>query len=103
MPIWDPAQNPSRPAGNPFTTWPRYVAIDPLHTNLPPDETADVIYNNQTKPVHVVGAGKIHLFAINAQQAADINSNPTLSAVAQAALGRPLQQGDFAAPFYPSQ
>ena len=98
MPIWDPAQNPSRPAGNPCA-----IAIDPRHTNLPPDETADVIYNNQTKHVHVVGAGKIHLFAINAQQAADINSNPTLSAVAQAALGRPLQQGDFAAPFYPSQ
>jgi len=97
MPIWDPDQNPPRSTGNPFTTWVRYVAVDPLHTNLPPDTTADVVYNHQTKHVHVVGSDKIYLRTLDAQAAAGVNSNGVLAQVAQAALGRPLQAGDYAA------
>jgi hypothetical protein len=97
MPIWDPAHNPALPTGNPPTTWVRYVAVDPTRTNLPPYEYADVLYNNQTKHVHVVGADKIHLFSITPEQAAGVNSDGLLSLVARRALGRPLRAGDFAA------
>ena len=97
MPIWDPDQNPPSPSGNPFTNWARYVAVDPLHSNLPPDAVTDVVYNNQTKHVHVVGSDKIHLFPLDQQAVDGVNSDGVLVQVVQAALGRPLQAGDFAA------
>jgi hypothetical protein len=97
MPIWDPDQNPASPSGNPPTTWARYVAVDPTRTNIPPDEFADVPFNGQPKHVHVVGSDKIHLVEVTADQASGVNSDGLLAQVAQAALGRPLQAGDFAA------
>jgi len=97
MPIWDPDQNPPSANGNPPNTWARYVAVDPTRINVPPDEFADVRYQNQTKHVHVVGSDKIHLVQVTADQASGVNSDGLLSQMAQAALGRPLQAGDFAA------
>jgi hypothetical protein len=97
MPIWDPDQNPPQRSGNPLNTWVRYVGVDPTKTNLPPDQMADILYNGQTKHVHVVGADRIYLFPMTADQAQGINADGVLRQMAQAALGRPVQAGDFAA------
>jgi hypothetical protein len=97
MPIWDPDLNPTSPSGNPPNTWARYVAVDPTRTNVPPDEFADVVFQGQTKHVHVVGSDKIHLVEVTADQASGVNSDGLMSSVARAALGRDLQAGDFAA------
>jgi hypothetical protein len=96
MPIWDPDQNPPLQTGNRLSTWPRYVGIDPTRANVSPYETADVIFDHQTKYVHVVGSDKMHLVAITAEQARGINSDGLLRQLADKALGRSVQAGDYA-------
>jgi hypothetical protein len=97
MPVWDPDLNPARPAGNPFTTWARTVAIDPTRTNIPPDATTDILFNGHLFPKsHVVGLNSFYYIVLDQQTVSAAMQNPVLAQGVQIALGRPLQAGDYA-------
>ncbi len=97
MPIWDPEINPPQAAGNPTTTWARYIGIDPTST-APAGEMADVVYDGVVRPKsHIVGLNNFHAFPVTAEQAQRINSDGLLAQVAQQSFGRPMAAGDYAA------
>lgn len=97
MPVWDPESNPLNPNGNPFTSWPRVVAIDPLSTNIPPNQTTSVTFFNKQFPnSHVVGLGEFHYIVLDKQTAAAAMQNGQIANAVRLALGRPLQAGDYA-------
>ncbi|MCP3411332.1 hypothetical protein [Bradyrhizobium sp. CCGB01] len=96
LPVWDPESNPPRPAGNPFTTWARVVAVDPNQTNVPPNATRTVFFLGKQFPnSHLVGIDAFHAVKLDAQTAQNAMANDRLARAAELALGRPLQEGDY--------
>jgi hypothetical protein len=95
MPIWDPETNSSNPAGNDYRTWSRAVVIDPTRTNIPPNETMNTSFFGPKPNSHVVGLDKFHFVVVDAQTAANANSNGRLHQFVIDVLGRQLQEGDF--------
>lgn len=73
IPIWDPAANPPRPAGNDFPTWKRCVAVDPSRSSIPAGETASLSCN-QAPPAaaHVVPLDAFYHFAVTAETRASL-------------------------------
>jgi hypothetical protein len=97
MPVWDPAANPPRPGGNPFTTWARVVAIDPTRPNISAEESRTVTFAGRQFPnSHVVGLNSFHSVILDAQAASNAMQNGLLGGLAQQILGRGLQAGDIA-------
>jgi hypothetical protein len=97
LPVWDPDATPARPNGNPFSTWPRVVAVDPLRTNIPPGEMTNIAFLNKQFPnSHVVGLTAFHYVVLDAQTAANAMQNGQIANAARQALGRALQAGDYA-------
>lgn len=97
MPIWDPATNSPQPAGNPITSWARYVGVDPTRPFVPANETADITYDGQTKRAsHIVALNSFHFIKLTPEMVAGVNSNGLLAKVAQASFGRPLAADDYA-------
>jgi hypothetical protein len=97
MPVWDPELNPPKDSGNPYTTWARVVAIDPLHKTLPPDAKIDISFNATLfTSSHEVALSKFHYIVLDKATAANAMSDPFVRRAAQIALGRGLQAGDYA-------
>jgi hypothetical protein len=98
MPVWDPESNQPRKSGNPFTTWPRVVAIDPNRTNVPPNATASVSFLGKQFPnSHLVGIDAFHAVKLDAQTAQNAMQNARTAQAVHIVFGpgRDLQEGDY--------
>jgi hypothetical protein len=96
IPVWDPADNPPRPEGNPYTSWRRVVAIDATRAD-------------SSEPISINFAGKKFLdvkrvtlkafyhIKINEALAKAIMRDPEGKRAILIALGRPLEPGDLLA------
>jgi hypothetical protein len=97
LPIWDPAANPARPGGNPFTDWARAVAIDTTRPIVPAGEKKTVSFGGRTfQNSNVVGIGSFHYVVLDEQGVTSAMSHPEIVGVVKMALGRALQPGDYA-------
>ncbi|MBV8848133.1 MAG: hypothetical protein JOZ16_00955 [Methylobacteriaceae bacterium] len=97
MPIWDPELNPAQATGNPISTWARYIGVDPTRPTVPAGETADIVYDGQTKRAsHIVDLKRFHSMVLDQNAVNGINSDGVLASVAQKSFGRPLAVGDYA-------
>jgi len=96
LPVWDPELNPPQKRGNPYSTWARVVAVDPVHKTLPPDAKTDISFMGKSFPgSHEVTLGQFHSVVLDVKTAQDAMNDPFIAQAAQIALGRGLQAGDY--------
>jgi hypothetical protein len=94
LPVWDPDNNPPRPSGNDYTTWPRVVAVDPS-----PDwrtvRTAHVDFAGRSfQSAHRIDLKEFYHVVIDAGLAQRLARDRSARKAALIVLGRPIEAGD---------
>jgi len=75
LPIWDDQPRVPVSPPQPISTWKRVVVVDPSREIVPPSETKNVsLLGKQFPNSHVVPLKAFYHFALNAAQAAQVNS-----------------------------
>jgi hypothetical protein len=96
LPVWDPADNPPRSSGNSYLQWQRSVIVDPSIDSA----EASVARSEQSADRTLQEGGRFGLTAfyhlqVDARFAARANRDNEAGRASLAALGRPLQAGDY--------
>jgi hypothetical protein len=94
IPVWDPELNPSRSAGNPYTTWKRVVAVNPIGS-AEAKLTAHVDFAGRSFDTHVVGLERFYHVVVDARMADHAMRDTDTTKAALIALGRPIKVGDI--------
>ncbi len=93
MPVWDPAANPARLEGNPYTTWRRVVAVDTARVAA--DEPISIEFaGRKFRDVRRVPLATFYHVKVDEALAGSIMRDPEGKRAMLVALGRPLEAGD---------
>jgi hypothetical protein len=93
MPVWDPAVNPARPEGNPYTTWRRVVAVDAAGMTASEPISIDFA-GRKFVNVRRVDLETIYYVNVDEALAKSVMRDPEGRRAILIALGRPLEPGD---------
>jgi len=96
LPVWDPESNAPRRSGNPYITWQRVVAMDPVgHTA---NGTAAIDFAGRSFPgARRIGLDAFYHVAVDGRMARRMMRDSETRKAILIALGRPLQTGDYLA------
>ncbi len=95
LPVWDPADNAPRRAGNDYTSWTRAVAIDP-RTPAATSRTAPIDFAGRAFPhADRVALGAFHHVVVTPTMARILGRDPGAQKLAAIVLGRPIEAGDY--------
>lgn len=95
LPVWDPERNPANPLGNPYTSWSRVVAVDPMGSTLD-GTTITVGFAGRSFPIAKrVGLSRFYHVVVDARMAASMMLDSETRKAILISLGRPLKAGDF--------
>jgi hypothetical protein len=95
MPVWDPEHNPPRRGGNPYITWQRVVAIDPVARSQPPRSLRIGFAGFTFANARRVGIKMLYHVVVDGLMAERMMRDPGARKAALIALGRPLSKGDY--------
>jgi hypothetical protein len=95
LPVWDPARNAPRAAGNDYTTWGRAVAVDPGRRSKP-GRTTSIDFAGRAFPDAIrVDLHAFYHVTVTPYMARNLNLDRSAQKVALISLGRPIQAGDY--------
>jgi hypothetical protein len=95
LPIWDPAENPNRRAGNDYTTWQRVVAIDSSNRGSKGTVTSIDFAGQVYRRVPRFGVESFFHVEVDAKLAKQLSEDPEARAASTIALGRAIRPGDI--------